>query len=296
MIQKTRRRGITGHEMYAIRFLETDSVDSQSVPCLTSHFFLLYSNVQRFLLRREKIKIFTLIELLIVIAIIAILAAMLLPALNGAMEKAKLIDCAGKQKQLGIGFMQYVNDNRDYFPPHQAEVIDPVTHNREYWPGTLTYGGYVKNTNLFVCTNRKNDSIYYQRLRRNEPETRTDAAWASVDVGYNWLHIGSSTRYSPLSGPAKSSQLKQPSRTLLTAESIDATRKAGSPFVYDYYPSTANPQAFAMHRSTAVSTRTDGHIEMVIAKGRGEAWIISAYRGPLKGIWGGVWERDHSMY
>ena len=249
-----------------------------------------------FLLRREKIKIFTLIEFLIVIAMIAILAAMLLPALNGAMEKAKLIDCAGKQKQLGIGFMQYVNDNRDYFPPHQAEVIDPVTHNREYWPGTLTYGGYVKNTNLFVCTNRKNDSIYYQRLRRNEPETRTDAAWASVDVGYNWLHIGSSTRYSPLSGPAKSSQLKQPSRTLLTAESIDATRKAGSPFVYDYYPSTANPQAFAMHRSTAVSTRTDGHIEMVIAKGRGEAWIISAYRGPLKGIWGGVWERDHSMY
>lgn len=65
MIQKTRRRGITGHEMYAIRFLETDSVDSQSVPCLTSHFFLLYSNVQMFLLRREKIKIFTLIELLI---------------------------------------------------------------------------------------------------------------------------------------------------------------------------------------------------------------------------------------
>lgn len=72
MIQKTRRRGITGHEMYAIRFLETDSVDSQSVPCLTSHFFLLYSNVQMFLLRREKIKIFTLIELLIVIAIITI--------------------------------------------------------------------------------------------------------------------------------------------------------------------------------------------------------------------------------
>ena len=43
MIQKTRRRGITGHEMYAIRFLETDSVDSQSVPCLTSHFSLLPS-------------------------------------------------------------------------------------------------------------------------------------------------------------------------------------------------------------------------------------------------------------
>lgn len=59
---------------------------------------------------------FTLIELLVVISIIAILTAIMLPALNNARERAKTIQCMNHLKQLAGATAQYVQDNRDYYP------------------------------------------------------------------------------------------------------------------------------------------------------------------------------------
>lgn len=59
---------------------------------------------------------FTLIELLVVIAIIAILAAILFPVFAKAREKAREISCASNLRQLGLGVMQYIQDNDELFP------------------------------------------------------------------------------------------------------------------------------------------------------------------------------------
>lgn len=63
-----------------------------------------------------KKKTFSQIELLIVIAVIVVLAALLMPALGRAGESALQIQCASNLKQLGVGFAQYQADNQDYYP------------------------------------------------------------------------------------------------------------------------------------------------------------------------------------
>ena len=69
---------------------------------------------------------FTLIELLIVIAVIAILAALLLPALNSARSKAQTIKCTGNLKQIGMMALNYSNDSDGYLPSAYITLADPV--------------------------------------------------------------------------------------------------------------------------------------------------------------------------
>ena len=74
-------------------------------------------------------KKFTLIELLVVIAIIAILVAMLLPALKSARNRAREADCTSRLKQHGTAYNMYANDNNDALP-YCADVSGNASY---YW-------------------------------------------------------------------------------------------------------------------------------------------------------------------
>jgi prepilin-type N-terminal cleavage/methylation domain-containing protein/prepilin-type processing-associated H-X9-DG protein len=91
---------------------------------------------------KSKRSAFTLIELLVVIGIIAILAAMLLPALSKSKQQGTRISCVNSLRQLNLSFRMYLDDNQDAVPPRLSQ---------NFWPSRI-YDGY-KNVKLLVCPN-----------------------------------------------------------------------------------------------------------------------------------------------
>lgn len=59
---------------------------------------------------------FTLVELLVVLAVLVLLAAMLLPALTLAREKVRRVNCVNRLKSMGLALLMYTGDNRGHFP------------------------------------------------------------------------------------------------------------------------------------------------------------------------------------
>ncbi len=113
---------------------------------------------------------FTLIELLIVVAIIALLLALLLPSLRQAREIAKTTTCLSNLRQIGIGCSLYVNDDsnaRLYLNSSQQNYARQ--NGRWYSLGQLYYLGYIPDPQVMYCSTRYGE---YESQR---------TAWRSAD-------------------------------------------------------------------------------------------------------------------
>jgi prepilin-type N-terminal cleavage/methylation domain-containing protein/prepilin-type processing-associated H-X9-DG protein len=163
---------------------------------------------------------FTLIELLVVIAVIAILAALLLPALSRAKSKARNIQCLNNLKQLQCCAQQYIGDNHDANPPNNSLAsfadtpadlswtflrsfswLPDVNASTEYDPSNIIQGALFRyNTSLpiYHCPTDRSTLLNTNQLRWRTYNLSlsingatelapSDLALSSI---YQWKHSG----------------------------------------------------------------------------------------------------------
>ncbi len=202
---------------------------------------------------------FTLIELLVVIGIIAILASMLLPALNKAMGTARKIKCAGNLKQLYMPFFSYADDNDEYLIPSNGQAAWTPSANAVYaakkqeWVVTI----YERNPgDSFNYRNTK--SLFYCPEQQRELSTAVPHARQSYGaLYYGILHVPFDSGYRC----ARLSEIKHSSNTYLigdTCTSADPT---------DWGVSLVVSSGFAVGRHTRLNNvlHVDGHTKTIRA-------------------------------
>ena len=191
---------------------------------------------------------FTLIELLVVVAIIAILAALLLPALQSAREQVRTAACASNLRQLGIALLNYAGDNEGQIPLTRYWYAippspSPSPSGKQYigWVGSLARGKYIdlgdnwvttpspKQQGVFFCLSKK---LFLDALV-SSTKFALNFGWPDAESTYGYTCLGGQYSSNPLAvitpsprtrsggvewGPYRLDEIISPASTMLLAD------------------------------------------------------------------------------
>jgi prepilin-type N-terminal cleavage/methylation domain-containing protein/prepilin-type processing-associated H-X9-DG protein len=204
---------------------------------------------------------FTLIELLVVTAIIAILAALLLPALGRAKEKARATQCLSQMRQLGLAALLYVDDNGDEFPRSQHSAF---THGQQPWERVLApYLGATDTTWTSLLA-----GVYHC------PTDKRTTPWS---YGFNvYFELGPDDDYTGRPQTwRRTTQVPRPSATILFAENTSAADH----IMPNFWVTTQDTADLAArrHSQKANYTFADGHSQILP--------LSKVYAPPQSNLW-----------
>lgn len=221
---------------------------------------------------------FTLIELLVVIAIIAILAAILFPVFSKVREKARQASCASNERQLGLGVLQYLQDNDEKFPAVWDNSRTPnINWGQEIYP-------YVKSTQVYVCPSNvlaaaqvTSGNYMGNGFGQETPASNIPVSYSmNQDLGFI---NGGQLIYGPYHAEAN---IKEPTQKIMLMETVDQNPATGWPDWWDCGGAACtSANATSAHIYSTMFAGHTGFINVVYLDGHVKAGTPTSLMTPV---------------